>query len=75
MTASIAKTEGNPLNKFVRESGDQSKNREEPAAETKIPISSRDRHYNNCTTRTEGLIGAENNHNMQEEAIYLGNVG
>ena len=41
----------------------------------KIPLSSRDRHYNNRTTRTEGLIGTQNSHNMHEMAFYLGNVG
>jgi len=74
MTASMAKTEENRLNKFVWASDDQPKNCENPATETKNPLSSRDKHYNNRTTRTDGLIGAQNTHKMQEMAFYLGNV-
>jgi len=35
----------------------------------------RDKHCNNRTTRTEGLIGAQNSRKMQEMAFYFGNVG
>lgn len=74
MTESTAKPEGKQFKKFVWASEDPPRNCEIPATETKIPISSRDKHYNNCTTRTEGLIGAQNDHYMQAMAFYLGNV-
>jgi len=72
MTASLTKTEKNRLNKFVWASDVQPGNLENTALKTENPFCSRDRHDKN---RTEGLIGAKNNHNMQEETIYLGNVG
>jgi len=50
--------EENRFNKFARASDDQSNKREEPAAEIKIPISSRDSQDKN---RTVGLIGAQIN--------------
>ena len=71
----MTKTEENRLNKFVWASDVQPENCENTAIKAENPFRSRDRHDKNRTTRTEGLIGAKNNHNMQEEAIYLGNVG
>jgi len=68
----MTKTEENRLNKFVWASDVQPENRENTAIKTENPFGSRDRHDKN---RSEGLIGAKNNHNMKEEAIYLGNVG
>jgi hypothetical protein len=76
MTASMTKTEEKRLNKFVWASDVQPENGENTAIKTENPFRSRDRHDKKIrTTRTEGLIGAKNNRNMQEEAIYLGNVG
>ena len=75
MKAAIAKTEERRLNKFVWANVGQPENCDKPATETKNPLSSPDRHYNNRKTRTDGLIGTQNSRNMQEKAFYLGNVG
>lgn len=71
MTASMAKTEEIRFNKFVWASADLPKNHGKPASETKIPISSRNRHQNNRTARTEGLIGVQNCSNFEDWAFYF----
>ena len=75
MKAAIAKTEEHRLNKFVWANVGQHENRDKPATETKNPAQFTRQHYNNRKTRTDGLIGAQNSHNMQQKAFYLGNVG